>query len=451
MLASMAVCLFCQAEILFANMPCRVCGKRQADHPSMGQSSYSVRPREEAAAASAASQAARQAARQAPRHESGPPSPAPQAAQAAARSQPAQATPEPEGEKPKVPSLLPPAAKAASKPAPPKPPSGVASPSAAPRGAGGPAFGERDLTSAGAPELSLGSPRPSSGALKPAPKPAAPSPAAPAKPAPAFILGVGGAEFDDDDAFSGDGPGMKLELDDGPSVSRAPAPMTSHAPGFDDDEGDQAPHGSSSALVSVSRSVAGGAPRAMSGAPREALAPTPEESAEDAEARAFGDYGPAPRSWWQAPIYTYRVKMRQAELRRMLVERKADAAKAAQAEEDTLVDFGERARAVAVKEGSYGKALDAITAAEKIMRERDTALAGDTDAHKERLAVIDERIAKLEGELSVAKSEERRIEGEMAEVEAQKQRAEAKMKRAEIEIRNVSSRGDGPKRATGQG
>lgn len=44
----MPVCLWCQAEVLYTNLPCPKCGKRQAEHPSMPPSGYaSVRPPEE--------------------------------------------------------------------------------------------------------------------------------------------------------------------------------------------------------------------------------------------------------------------------------------------------------------------------------------------------------------------------------------------------------------------
>jgi chromosome segregation ATPase len=167
-----------------------------------------------------------------------------------------------------------------------------------------------------------------------------------------------------------------------------------------------------------------------------------ETHADGAEAAAVADYGDSPESWWQAPLYAYRVKTRQAELRRQLKERQTDLARARQAEEQATVAFADRARHAALKVEAFAQHLEPIATREKLMLERDGALSAEMEAHRARLLVIDDRIAGLSAELAEAKAEERQIEEKLAEAEGIRQRADAKLKRAEIEIRNASSLAD---------
>ncbi len=237
--------------------------------------------------------------------------------------------------------------------------------------------------------------------------------------------GVGGTLFDEDDIFSPDskegGAPRAIELDDirvAPTGSLAPAtPVTAvgRAPRFSPVERFE----------------------------RSAVFREVELTAEEKEARALADYGDSPKTWWQAPLYAYRVRTRQSELRRQLAERRQDLGRAREACEEAKVAFAERARPVARKVETFARLLEPIAAAEKVMLERDGALAAEMEAHQAQLRVIDERVAQLEMELAEAKSEEDRIEAMLAEAEAVRQRAEAKMKRVEIEIRNASARVEG--------
>jgi hypothetical protein len=281
---------------------------------------------------------------------------------------------------------------------------------------------------AGAPELEL--------SVRHAPKPAAPkppslAPPAPKKPSPPRTLGsgsgappkaiaapgAGGAVFDEDDIFSpGGGAGEAIELDmmpggPGPGVTSSPAAVkpTPSAP----------------------------APTVPDG--RGTMGKAPERLIEDSESRVLADYGESPTSFWQAPLYLYRVKTRQSELRRQLGERKLDLARATKTEEQARIAFAERARPTAETLDGYSEVLAPIGKAEGLMTERHGALSADVEAHKARLAVIDERVRGLSVELDAAKAEEREIEVKLAEADGIRQRADAKLKRAEIEIRNATT------------
>lgn len=236
-----------------------------------------------------------------------------------------------------------------------------------------------------------------------------------------MLPGVGGAVFGEDDIFGPEGGlASALELDDVRVVTSgslaAALPSAGLEPGVRFAQHERFQRNAVAARIE----------------------PTPEE----AEASDLADYGDRPRSFWQAPLYAYRVRTRQSEIRRQLAERRRDLARAREACEEAKVAFAERARPVAQKIEVFATLLEPIATTEKVMLERDTALSAEMEAHRGQLRVIDERVVQLEAELAEAKSDEHRMEDRLAEAEAVRQRAEARLKRAEIEIRNVGARAD---------
>lgn len=177
------------------------------------------------------------------------------------------------------------------------------------------------------------------------------------------------------------------------------------------------------------------------------LAPSPamiDETEEELEARTVANFGPAPRAWYETPLYAYRVLRRQAELKKLLAGRREDATRAAAMAEDALVAMGERARSLASKDSGYATLLGQLKAAEDLVRSRDHALARDQDAHTERTRAIDVRVAQLEAEVTRAQAQARATGEELTAAQSALQRAEAKLKRIEIELRNAA----GPRDAT---
>jgi hypothetical protein len=264
----------------------------------------------------------------------------------------------------------------------------------------------------------------------PVKKPAAarsPGPTSGAPPkGPVALPGVGGAVFDEDDIFSPDGgPGAAIELE---------MPVGGPGPG--------AGAGPSAVSSPPARTMASKPPVSMAKVPvgtSRGVLVQRNDSDEESEARTLADYGDSPDSFWKAPLYAYRVKTRQSELRRQLHERQTDLKRAEKAEEQAKIAFAERARPIAERLEGYAQALEPIAKTERVMMDRGGALSAEVEAHKSRLAVIDERVHGLEGELETAKAEEREIEGKLAEAEGIRQRADAKLKRAEIEIRNATT------------
>jgi hypothetical protein len=159
-----------------------------------------------------------------------------------------------------------------------------------------------------------------------------------------------------------------------------------------------------------------------------------------AAAVRLGAYGAAPDAWWKTPSYAYRVKMRQFELRRLLAARREALLSAQSATDDVLVGFAERGRALLSQKDSYSKLLGAVITAEHALRERDSALAAETDAHRQKTAGLDARIAQHEAELAIAKAEEQACDDVFARVDAVRQRADAKVKRVDIELRSAVAR-----------
>jgi len=157
-------------------------------------------------------------------------------------------------------------------------------------------------------------------------------------------------------------------------------------------------------------------------------------------AMKLADYGDPPTAWWNAPLYAYHVMMRQQALKHALVEKRASLAKARTAADDAVAAFAERGRKVMAASDAYSKKLGALTVAEHGLREKDGALASESDAHAQKIAGFDERIAALEAELAAARAEEKAHSANFVRVDDIRQRADAMVKRAEIDLRNAVAR-----------
>jgi hypothetical protein len=170
------------------------------------------------------------------------------------------------------------------------------------------------------------------------------------------------------------------------------------------------------------------------------LAPAPDL---DADARLLADYGDAPSNAVLAPLYAWRVLKRQRELKAALAVRRAEAEHAQNTLDDALVALAERVRPTAEKQTAYRTALDDLARAEEVLRSRDKVLAAEQDAQRGRLAQVDARIAKAEGELAGAQGHERAVATELSAAQGALAREEAKIKRAEAELRAAQQRESG--------
>jgi len=155
------------------------------------------------------------------------------------------------------------------------------------------------------------------------------------------------------------------------------------------------------------------------------------------DARLLADNGEPPRHWFLAPAYAWRVITRRRELRAALVRRREESRRTTGEAEDALVAFAERARPASEQHPAYELVLKELRRSEEILRSRDKVLASEQDAHNARLAQVDARLTKLEGELAQAREDERAIAAELSATQGALARQEAKLKRAESELRSA--------------
>jgi len=185
---------------------------------------------------------------------------------------------------------------------------------------------------------------------------------------------------------------------------------------------------------------------ASAAAPHAASALLASEDGGHEAAVRLADYGAVPAQWWQSPMYAYRVKMRQMELRRVLAERRANLDKAHAAADDALIVVAERGRKTVFQKEGYAKLIDAVLVAEGALREKDGAHAAETDAYKQKTGAVDDRLVAVEAEVRGVKTEEQAVRVAFDRVEAVRQRAEAMLKRAEIDLRAAIARAAPPSR-----
>jgi hypothetical protein len=210
----------------------------------------------------------------------------------------------------------------------------------------------------------------------PVPAPARPRPGVRATSA---AMAGGGRELDEDDPFGLAGGGAPIELDS----QAAPPPQSMRI-----------------------------APAARASGTMAAV--TPPHSVVSIEvdrydARVLADFGEPPQGLLSMPLYAFRVKTRQIELRRALSTRRSEAERVNARLEDALVAFGERVRAILEKTPGHHRMLEDVIAAEQLAMERDGKLAGEMNAHRTRAAAMDARLAPLEAALESAKEEERQL------------------------------------------
>ena len=260
------------------------------------------------------------------------------------------------------------------------------------------------------------------------------------------ILADASSRFEDDDDMMGGS--LDLDLSHGPPlVSPGGAPARPSVTGPAASPATSGAASSLQAQVQAQAQQAQAAARAAPGA-KAARVPGGDVDPYDGasalrvarsapEARALADYGEPPPEWWRTPFYAYRVLRRRQELKKVAAQKKREADRAQGAAEDALLAFAERIRPEAERLATYGTAFDEVRGTEAVLRERDAVLASETDAHRQRQAECDAKIAELEVELGKIQVEERQIAGELNEADTLLKRAEARFKRVEIEIRNL--------------
>lgn len=174
---------------------------------------------------------------------------------------------------------------------------------------------------------------------------------------------------------------------------------------------------------------------------------TPAKSAVDIdvyEVKALADYGAEPKSIVQTVPYAVRVVLRQRELRRAMEGVRKALAEAEGKRDDRLVELGTLLRPIVQNSPEYAQVAAPLVAAEKIVRDREAALADTNATFRERAAAIDAEIAGLDPQQTQARAE---LEAKTRAFEDQdrlRQKHEARRKRVEIEVRAAQTKLDNP-------
>jgi hypothetical protein len=168
-----------------------------------------------------------------------------------------------------------------------------------------------------------------------------------------------------------------------------------------------------------------------------------EEGFDPYEIRAYADYGDPPTAVHLTPFYALRVLRRRKELEAELAQRQGHVRLAAERIDDAVVAFGERVQPIAGQHPLYARSLAPIEEAERLLRSRDTGLAGEIDTYKKATGTLDARLRELEKKHHESNQQTLALETELAKLETARSRAEAKQRRAEIELRNLEQSAGG--------
>lgn len=148
--------------------------------------------------------------------------------------------------------------------------------------------------------------------------------------------------------------------------------------------------------------------------------------------RSLAGYGDPPAVWYQAPLYVYRVLVRKSAIRAELARVRQEARRSALARDASIVSFAERVRPLAEKQPAYAALTSSIRAAEELVISRDSVLAGEQQAHIEKLATLDARLSKRQVDLDAARSAFDAVAAESSKADASIARAQAQLARAEV-------------------
>ncbi len=159
---------------------------------------------------------------------------------------------------------------------------------------------------------------------------------------------------------------------------------------------------------------------------------------DDVEVAITADYGAAPANIFVAPPYALRVFQRKRVLE-PAYRRARETLEKAEAERDALLGqmiTGLREKIEA--DDRMKQLLTKVGSLEQVVLQRSDAAAGTNAEYDERVGVLDEHRAKIDGELAQKKRTETEMAGLVGQHEQVFKRAEAMLKRVHIEIRSVT-------------
>jgi hypothetical protein len=221
---------------------------------------------------------------------------------------------------------------------------------------------------------------------------------------------VGDAFGDEDDAFADPGPGLDLDLS---APTGAPPPPT---PASD----------------------ASSQPKEL--LPR-AITPNPDAIEVDPiEVKLLASYGAEPRGILETVPYALRVLKRQRELKRSLEGVRAAVKEAEVKRDERLVELGSLLRPVLAESPEFEGIAKSLGEAEKVVKERESALMQTNAAFREKAAATDAEIAALAPERQQADAERSERQKVFDEAELLRKKHEARRKRVEIDVRAAQAK-----------
>jgi hypothetical protein len=158
-----------------------------------------------------------------------------------------------------------------------------------------------------------------------------------------------------------------------------------------------------------------------------------------AEVSRVAGYGP-PGPTALAPLYAYRVFVRQLELKRKLSECEASLEDAERERSDLLKHMVQSRREQIEQNERIGRLLEPLRRVETVAQQRQLDLGRVHEELGTELAVFDQRLSEL-SDRRTAEQQKADAHGEqLAAAQQRHGRAFAKLKRAQIEVRNQEQR-----------
>lgn len=258
-----------------------------------------------------------------------------------------------------------------------------------------------------------------------------------------------GDEFGDDEII--DAPGLDLDI----STSRGAPGMPANQPlgreigdGFGDDDGEDAiPHTNLDLDLAAPTSEAPPPmPKAEEPAKKKEIIPRGNVPNPDAieidpvDVRVLADYGAEPKAIFETIPYAIRVVKRQRELKRSLEGIRAAVKDAEARRDERLVELGTLLRPVITGSSEYASFAKNIGDAEKVVQERESALAQTNAQFREKAAAIDAEIAGLGPEQQKLEADVDAKKKAFEEADRLRQKHEARRKRVEIDVRAAQAK-----------
>lgn len=259
-----------------------------------------------------------------------------------------------------------------------------------------------------------------------------------------------GDEFGDDEII--DAPGLDLDI----STSRGAPGTPTHQPlgrevgdGFGDDDGDDAiPHANLDLDLGAPTSEAPPPmPKAEEPAKKKEIIPrsnnVPNQDAieiDPVDVKVLADYGAEPKAIFETIPYAIRVVKRQRELKRSLEGIRAAVKEAEARRDERLVELGTLLRPVIAGNSEYASFAKNIGDAEKVVQERESALAQTNAQFRDKAAAIDAEIAGLGPEQQTLEAEVDAKKKAFDEADRLRQKHEARRKRVEIDVRAAQAK-----------